>query len=366
MKMLFIHPFLFRYARGIERYTLSLSNAMISKSVDVSILTWNEKEPYQLVNLDHRVRVYKMPNLRFYMARTVIPLYWWHLQMNNYDKIIIHFAGYGEAEAIALTNLFKKIRYDIVFHYPYTQVPHRYREFFKFNLAKNAGKIISVSNYVADGVKECFGRESSVIGHGVDTVQFVPNLGIRERIRRELGLSPTTPILLTAAALEERKGIQWVLQALPQVLEKFPNLIYLILGEGPHRSQLEALVTSLSLESHVRFLGNHTDIELYYQSADIALLLSYGEASSLTSLECLACELPIIVSHHPPFDELLQPQWGIMVNELNTSEVAFAIQDLLENPDLRKQMGRAGRGHILAKHSWGQIAEQYLALFPLK
>jgi len=363
MRIAFIHPFLYRYARGIERYTLSLANALVCKGVDVSILTWREKHQHRLVELDGRVQVYEMPHLRYYVARTVIPLYWLHLLRNPYDIVIIHFAGYGEAEAIALTRLFKKLRYDIVFHYPYQQVPHRYQEFLRFGTARKAEQIIAVSRFVAEGVQEFFGRESVVIGHGVDVNRFTPDPRVRERTRQELALDPEAQVLITAAALEERKGVQWVLQALPAVLQVFPQAVYLVLGDGPYRPQLEALATDLGLTEQVRFLGAQTEVTCYYQAADISLILARGEASSLFALESLACEVPVIAAQQQPFDELIQPRWGIMVNEADSREVAEATQLLLSDPALRRRMGEEGRRHILAHHTWDRVAEQYLALF---
>src|SRR5688572_10624218 len=114
-----------------------------------------------------------MPQFRYYVSKTVIPFYLFHLLSRSYDVIVIHFAGYGEAETIALARRFKRICYNIVFHYPYSQVPHRYREFLKLNTARHAAEFIAVSRFVAGGIKEYFGRESRIIGHGVDTAQFV-------------------------------------------------------------------------------------------------------------------------------------------------------------------------------------------------
>jgi phosphatidylinositol alpha-1,6-mannosyltransferase len=363
MRVAFIHPFLYRYTRGIERYTIGLANALVRRGAQVSILTWKDKRQLHLVGLDDPVRVYEIPHLRYYVARTVIPLYWLHLLKHSYDVIIIHFAGYGEAEAIALTRLFRRLRYDIVFHYPYQQVPHRYREFLRFGIAKNAECIISVSRYVAEGVKEFFGRESIIISHGVEVDKFTPNPWVRQKVRRALGLDPESEVLITACALEERKGVQWVLQALPAVVRAFPRTTYLVLGDGPYRSYLEALAAKLGLTKHVRFLGARPDVERYYQAADISLILARGEASSLFTLESLACEIPVIAARQRPFDELIQPGWGIMVNEEDDREVSEAICLLLGNPPLRQRMGEEGRRHVLAHHTWDVIAEQYLAVF---
>src|SRR5574341_1393242 len=360
MKILFIHPFLYRFARGIERYTLNLANAFAEKGNTVSILTWYEKDQVQLLTPSKGVRVLQIPHFRYYVSKTVIPFYLFHFLTHSYDVILIHIAGYGEREAIALAQILKTIRYNIVFQYPHNQVPHRYREFLRYNTAENASQIIAVSNFVAGGIRECFGRESVVIGNGVDTKRFGPNIDRRAKMRQKMGISPQTPVLLTAAALEERKGTQWVICALPAVLQEFPDVAYYILGEGPYQQRLDELVNKLNLQSHVHFLGNQTNIEQYYQFADIGLLLSHGEASPLTALEYMASELPVIASHCPPFNEIIHPDCGQMVNASDPAEVANAIKCLLRDQNLRREMGKAGRRHVLGEHTWEKIADQYL------
>lgn len=363
VKILFIHPFLYRYARGIERYTFSLSNALAAKGAHVSILTWHERKGVQLVEPNRGVKIYQVPQFRYYVSKTVIPFYLFHLLSQSYDVIVIHFAGYGEAEAIALARALKQIRYNIVFHFPHSQVPHRYQEFLKFDIVYNASKLIAVSQFVAGGIKDYFGAESAVIGHGVDTKRFLPNSNVRVKMRQELGISPQTPVIVTAAALEERKGMQWVIQALPDVLQEFPDARYYVLGDGHYRPKLEDLVKQMNLQSHVFFLGSQTNVEHFYQLADVSLLLSHGEASSLTSLESIASELPVIVSQHPPFHEIIRPNCGWMVNESNPAEVAIAVKRLLRDEHLRQEMGKAGRQYILAEHTWEKVADQYMNLF---
>lgn len=359
MKTAIIHPFLYRYARGIERFTFNLANALAPADVDLHLITWRWPEPVEIDVLDPRVHLHRMPTSRYYAAKAMIPFYTWHLLRQRYDFIWIYFAGYGEAEAL---NFVRRQRFGIIFHYPYAQVPHRYEEFRRSGLAQRAAQIVSVSRYVADGVQEAFGRESVVIHHGVDTSRFKPDPSVRLRVRHSLGLSSTVPLLVTAAALEERKGIQWVLRAFPQVLQTHAEATYLVLGDGPHRAALEYQAQALGVADHVRFLGTQSDVTPFLQAADISLILSRGEASSLTALESLACGVPTIASSHPPFDELIDSSWGKQIDEANPTEVFDAVDELLRDPVRRLAMGEAGRRHIRANHSWDKIADKYLDL----
>ena len=356
MRVAFIHPFLFRYARGIERYTLNLANALAKSGVEVELITWNWPAPLQIDLPDPRVKIMRLPTSRYFAAKAIVPFYARHLLRQQYDFVWIAFAGYGEAEALRLA---RKQPFGIVFHYPLAQTPHRYREFRRFGLAQRAAAIVSVSQYVAEGVKEFFGRASTVIHHGVDAGRFKPNEEMRRAKRQELGVGEA-PLLVTAAALEERKGIQWVLRALQKILERFPETIYLVLGGGDYRKSLEQLASTLGIQSQVRFMGEQEDVTPFYQAADISLILSRGEASSLSALESLACEVPVIAARRPPFDELIRDVYGVLVDEEDADAVAGVVERLLTNPEQRTAMGKRGRAHVREKFTWARAAEEYI------
>ena len=359
MHIAFIHPFLFRYARGIERYTFSLVNALVKRGIKVDLLTWHWEVPSQIDELDMRVRVYAFPTSRYYSAQAIVPFYVWHLLTHRYDFIWIFFAGYGEAEALTLVH---RQKFGIVFHFPYSQVPHRYREFRRYGLAQRANRLVSVSQFVASGVREALERESIVIHHGVDTQRFAPDETQRTKMRTMLGVSADAPMLVTAAALEERKGIQWVLRALPRIVEQFPDTIYLVLGEGAYRGTCEQLVCDLQITGHVRFLGTQANVTPFLQSCDVSLILARGEASSLTALESMGCGIPVIASQQPPFNELIDPSYGIIVNEQDECQVADAVIGLLQDLKKRQAMGVAGRARIVTDFTWHRVANRYSSL----
>lgn len=359
MRLAFVHPFLFRYARGIERFTFSLSNALSRAGADISILTWRWPQPIMIGEFDPAVKVRQIPVPRYYAAQAVVPFYVWHLLRQRYDFVWICFAGYGEAGAL---RWLPRQRFGIIFHYPLWQVPHRYNEFKRFNLISRARPIVAVSQYVADGVREFCGRDSAVIPHGVDANWFKPDALMRDRVRRDLNLPPEAPLLLSAAALEERKGIQHVLRALPAVIARWPQTNYLVVGDGDYRLPLEQLAQTLGVAGQVAFLGAQADVRPYYQAADVAVTLARGEASSLATLEAMACALPVIVADRPPFDELVDPAVGLTVAEADERQVAQAILALLDQPTRRQALGANGRRKIVEEFTWPRAAARYLNL----
>ncbi len=358
----FIHPFQLRLQRGIEVYLWNLASALAGQGTSVDILTW--AGPLDIPDYARipGVKLHTVPSVRYFQAQFAVLYYAYWLLKGNYQYVFVHFAGYGEGPALCLARRMRSIPFSVVFHFPLSLVPPRYREFERWGFQRDAVNLIAVSHATAREVEAWAKRPCAVIGHGVDTERFRPDLVLRAQGRQELGLGEDAPLLISVAALEERKGMQWVIQAMPELLKKIPDLHYLIVGDGQYRSNLAALVADLDLESRVHLLGAKLDVHPYLCAADIMMVLSQGEASSISLLEALACGLPAITSGCPPFDELMDEAWGVRVDETNNQEIISAVLRLVEDPKGRITMGRAGRAGIIECHAWPKIARQYEGL----
>jgi glycosyltransferase involved in cell wall biosynthesis len=355
----FISPFQLRLRRGIESYVWSLAAALSESGVEIDILTWQGplSPPDYLDGAQIRLRT--VPSVRYYQHLVAVPYYVSQVFRNKYDHVFINFAGYGEAPALEFLRIVNAVPFSIVFHFPRNLVPHRYQEFERWQLSKHASHLVSVSHHLAAQVEGWAKRRCAVIGHGVDTERFRPDQEKREQIRESLGISANAYLLVTVAALEERKGIQWAIGALPKVIETFANTYYLVLGEGNYRAELASLVGNLGLQHHVILKCTVDNVESYLCAADVALLLSTGEASPVALLEYAASCLPVITSQKPPFGELVHDDWGVMVNETDAQHLSEIISSLLADREKRSLMGSAGRSWVETNHSWQQVARQY-------
>lgn len=354
-----IHPFQLRLQRGIEIYLWNLASVLAGQGVGIDILTWDGSLDVPDFARMPGVKLHRVPSVRYFQPQFAVLYYVYWLLKGNYQHVFVHFAGYGEGPALRLARLVRSIPFSVVFHFPYSLVPHRYREFERWNFQRDATHLIAVSQATAKEVQQWSGRSCAMIGHGVDTERFRPDPVLRAQVRQELGFGQNVPVLISVAALEERKGMQWVIQAMPLLLKKIPELQYLIVGDGQYRSNLAALVADLALESRVHLLGAKLDVYPYLCVADIMMVLSQGEASSISLLEALACELPAITSAYPPFDELMSDAWGLMVDEKNIQQIESATSNLMEDHKIRIEMGQAGRAWVTERHAWHQVARQY-------
>jgi glycosyltransferase involved in cell wall biosynthesis len=359
MKVAFIHPFLLRYARGIERYTVNLASALTRAGAQVDILTWRWSHPLVWGEQDSAVRILTVPTPRYYAAQFVWFFYGMHLLRERYDHVFVYFADYGEAQAL---NLLKRQSFSVVLHFPHSQVPHRYRTLMRSRLFARARHIIAVSPHVGVEMQSFSGRTCSVIPPGVDTSLFQPSSDARRMFRQELEIPPDTPLILSVCALEMRKGVQHVLRALPIVAQNVPEVQYLVVGDGPDAESLYKIARDLGVMHLTHFLPARSDVQICYQASDVFAILARGEALPSACLEAMSCELPVVASSQPPFDELIQPQWGCQINDEDPAKVADALTRLLLDGHSRARMGKAGREHILTHHNWDTIAARYLEL----
>jgi len=357
----FIHPFQLRLQRGIEVYLWGLASALAESGVEVDILTWSGSLNVPAY-VSPQVQIRRVPEMRYYQHVGAVLFYVWYLVKGHYDHIFVHFADYGEGVALNLARRITNVPFSVVFHFPPSLVPHRYRAFERWGFQKNAAHLIAVSQATASEVERWSGRSCTVISHGVDTERFKPNAQVRIQVREELGISSAAPVLVSVAALEERKGIQWGIKAMPVLLQEYPDLQYVVIGEGGYRSQLEGLAAKLGLKKSVHFLGAQLDVQPYLCAADMMLVLAKGEASSISLLEAMACGLVSIASARPPFDELLRDDCGVKVDEENIEQVAAAILGLLKDSQGRNEMGKAARQFVIEHHQWSRVAKQYRAL----
>ena len=139
-----------------------------------------------------------------------------------------------------------------------------------------------------------------VVGNGVDLERFSPLP--RVDARQHLGLPADVPVLITVGALVERKGFHRVIELLPALRQRFPGLVYLVVGgaspEGDWTDRLKRQVASLGLADAVRFLGPVApqDLRVPLSAADAFVLATRNEGWANVLLEAMGCGIPVVAT----------------------------------------------------------------------
>lgn len=175
--------------------------------------------------------------------------------------------------------------------------------------------------------------------------------------RSPYAAAPGAFILLTVSRLTERKGHESVLRLLSRVRHVLPHVHYFIVGDGPHRAALEALVHALELTARVTFVGAVPTQELggYYHFADLFIMLSHAsregvEGFGLTYVEAAVSGTPSIASRHGGAVEAVQDGvTGVTIEPTELEAAAQALVSLVQDQARRERYAQAGR-------AWAQDA----------
>lgn len=180
--------------------------------------------------------------------------------------------------------------------------------------------------------------------NGID--QSHPVTGTQEKLgklRAEFGIPQDAPLLLTVAVLREPKGIQYMLEALPQILDAVPETRYLIAGDGSHRNALENISEQLQISNRVIFAGYREDVQDLLSISDVFVLPTLTEALPTVLAEAMSARLPIIASAVGGVPEMVTDQLnGILVPPSDVEKLASACIRLLTNKPEAQQMGEQG------------------------
>ncbi|MEM2967860.1 MAG: glycosyltransferase family 4 protein [Candidatus Bathyarchaeia archaeon] len=232
--------------------------------------------------------------------------------------------------------------------------------------AQNATLVVTVSRYSAEKITQYYNVDSAkirVASNGVDTQRFRP-MENREEIRRQIGVADR-PCVLFVGRLIPRKGLIFLVEAAKQIVKEFKEAVFLIVGDGPMRSQLLAYLKENSMLGNFLFLGdvNEQQLSALYNCADVFVLPSIQEGLGIVLLEAQATAIPVVAFNVGGVTEAMRAgETGLLVKP-DSRELAGAILKLLSNARLRAKMGAKGREFVSEHFSWQSCARKMLQVY---
>ena len=201
--------------------------------------------------------------------------------------------------------------------------------------------------------------------NGIDLEKFrVLDSSISNKIRSSLEIPNKSSVICTIAVLRELKGIQFMIEALPAILERIPNVFYLVIGDGDYVQQLKSLVVKQDIEERVVFVGHRTDIPELLASSDVFVLPTLGDALPTVLIEALAAEKPIIASNVGGVPEIITNEvTGILVPPADTKMLATACLRVLQNKSLAKNLAENGYQTVKQKFDVDTQVNQLSTLY---
>jgi len=186
-------------------------------------------------------------------------------------------------------------------------------------------------------------------------------------VRMRLGLPAGCPIALSVGRLHESKGHMLALESLPALLERVPDLHWVVLGEGDQRLALEERIAQLGVQDHAHLVGYRRDPLVFYAAADLYLRSALLEAENFSFYEAMATGLPAVgFATGVSRDLLLSVGNGAQVPLGEAREFADAAARVLQLPDRGRSLGALGaayaRQNLDVRTSVARLAAVYLAL----
>ncbi|MCM1984602.1 glycosyltransferase [Lyngbya confervoides] len=200
-----------------------------------------------------------------------------------------------------------------------------------------ADLILAVSHYTRDRLLKEQSLDPSkvvVLPNTFDETRFTIQPK-SQKLLQHYQLKPDQPIILTVSRLdivEQYKGYDKIIHALPKIIQALPNVHYLIVGKGSDRPRIETLIQHLQLENHVTLAGFIPDEALgdYYSLCDVFAMPSKGEGFGIVYLEALACGKPTLGGNQDgAIDALAGGKLGVLVDPESVDDIAQALIRIL-------------------------------------
>ena len=221
------------------------------------------------------------------------------------------------------------------------------------------------SDLEAFGVRE---EKRCLIPNGSHPRLFpVPNHACLGELRQNLAIPEDNLIVFALGRIVLKKGFDFLIQALPSVLQRVPNVSLIIGGDGTDLARLKTLAKEHGVSDNIRFPGaiSRTNVPLYFHLCDIFTLPAVFDPSGNVDgcpnviLEAMACGKPVIASCISGIPIVVRNnETGILVEEKKIEQLATALIALLTDTEKRERLGLAGKQRILNELTWDKVIEQ--------
>ncbi len=186
----------------------------------------------------------------------------------------------------------------------------------------------------------------------------------KNKNKKGIGFKEDTIVIGSVGRLDPIKNYPNLIYAAREIINEYPDIRFVLVGDGPLKNKLESIIKELDLEGKVILLGRVDNVLPFLKIMDIFVLPSFSEGLSVSILESMACGLPIVATNVGGNPEIvLDGVTGILVPPENCSTLAMAIMKLIKNPEIAKEMGIAGQKRIKTEFSFSKMINSYEKLY---
>lgn len=342
-------------------YDLATQDAMKNNE------SWIKRIPARSIYFDPEDKL-----MKYSEAMKLLPA----LEKEKYDIIHVHtpfIAHYLGLKLAAKLN----IPCIETYHTFFEDYLHHYLPWVPKSLARGMARMISKRqcNAVNAIVAPSQPMLDVLRGYGVKVTAEVIPTGLQEhsfneadgkafRLKYEIALD--RPMLLYVGRVAFEKNIHFLLEVTKIHIEKRPDVLLVVTGEGPAEASLHKLAKTLGLENNIKFIGyldRSTELNACYESADIFVFASKSETQGLVLLEAMAQGTPVVAIAELGTASILIEGKGALIANDNTLEFAERVHQLLTYPEQRFELGHRARTYALEKWTAKLQAERMINFY---
>jgi glycosyltransferase involved in cell wall biosynthesis len=222
-------------------------------------------------------------------------------------------------------------------------------------MLKKADQVVALSRSLADEIISLGipSNKISIVPNGVDIRRFSPSMELRK------------PVILFVGSLIERKGVRYLIEAMPNILQRFPEYKLIIIGEGPDYDKLNHLCQELDINKNIKFEGQkpQKEISQWMRRAKVFVLPSTEEGLGVVLLEAIASGTPCVGTRIGGIQDVISPEVGILVPPKDPFSIEKAIISIIEDKILWENMSLKARERAENIYNWDKIGSQLILLY---
>ncbi len=223
-------------------------------------------------------------------------------------------------------------------------------------LAHVSTRLVAVSPEVRDdlvALKVAPADKFEVVRLGIELGERVDeDETVRDETRRVLGIVGERFVVGWIGRMTAVKNTDLILRAFADLRERGVDAVLCLVGDGPDRAELERRAHELGVMRHCLFLGYQEEVARFYSAFDTLLLTSVNEGTPVTTIESLAAARPVVSTRVGGVPDVVEDGVdGFLAESGDAGGLADALERLARDPELRAQMGRAGRERVLTRYA---------------
>lgn len=325
---------------GAEVYILCQPESILSKKAKeagIEVFTYPMKKSYDVKAIYHTVRL--INKLKIDVVNT----------HSGKDTYIAGFAGkLSKKRPLIVRTRHLALPVTSTFSYKYL-----------------ADIVVTVSEYVKSYLvsKGIDSGKVFAVPTGIDIEKFNPDR-VKASLRQELGFGDNIPLIGTVSVLRKKKGHHILIDAIPEVLKSVPEAVFIFVGEGPQRKNIEDKIKQYGISKSVIMLGHREDVPEILKSIDIFVLPTLQEALGTSFIEAMAMGKPVIGSDVDGVREVIADGVnGYLIQPNDAAALADKIIELLINKGKWIKMGIEGRKIVENKYTIEKMCKGMLEVY---